>query len=335
MPRCLVSSPSFRVLRDFITRKMRMSHIYQPVMIKTLIKNGGAASLRQIAAEFLTQDESQLEYYEEITKAMPGKVLAKHHLVKKIDNTYSLVPDVSELSKEEKAEIIHLCDEAVDRYLTKRGTAAYDHRRQALGYISGSLRYEVLKRSGGRCDLCGISVEERAIEVDHILPRKHGGTDDSVNLQALCWKCNANKGARDATNFRAMKDSLSDRDPQCVFCTLSDVRIVASNTLAQAFRDAYPVTHLHTLVIPKRHVSTYFDLYTSERRGVEHLLDELRADILKRDQSVEGFNVGINNGEVAGQTVAHCHIHVIPRRRGDVSDPTGGVRGVIPGKAAY
>lgn len=312
-----------------------MSHIYQPVMIKTLIKNEGAASIRQIASEFLGKDESQLEYYEEITKAMPGKVLAKHHLVKKIDNTYSLVPDVSELSKEEKTEIISLCDGAVDQYLKKRGKAAYDHRRQALGYISGSLRYEVLKRSGGRCDLCGISVEERAIEVDHIIPRKHGGVDDLVNLQALCWKCNANKGARDATNFRAMKESLSYRDSMCLFCTLPNARIVASSNLVQAIRDAYPVTPLHTLVLPKRHVPTFFDLYSSERKGVDRLLDEMRAEILRRDKTVEGFNVGINNGAVAGQTIAHCHVHLIPRRRGDVGDPTGGVRGVIPGKAAY
>lgn len=314
---------------------MRMSHIYQPVMIKTLIRNGGAASLRQIAAEFLTQDESQLEYYEEITKAMPGKVLAKHHLVEKIDNTYSLVPDVSELSKEEKAEIIRLCDEAVDKYLTKRGKAAYDHRRQALGYVSGSLRYEVLKRSGGRCDLCGISKDEAAIEVDHILPRIHGGLDELENLQALCWKCNANKGDRDATDFRAIRNKFEDRDGTCVFCKLPPGRVIASNSLARAVWDNFPVTSLHALVIPNRHIPTYFDLYSSERRGVDRLLDTLRDDIVKRDKSVEGFNIGINNGEVAGQTVAHCHIHVIPRRRGDVDNPTGGVRGVIPGKAVY
>jgi len=73
-------------------------------------------------------------------------------------------------------------------YLQKRGTAVYGHRRAALGYLSGSLRYEVLKRTGFRCELCGISAEERAIEVDHILPRKHGGADDLTNLQALCFK---------------------------------------------------------------------------------------------------------------------------------------------------
>ena len=92
---------------------------------------------------------------------------------------------------------MRLCDEAISAYLQKRGKAVFDHRRAALGYLSGSLRYGVLKRAGFRCELCGISADERAIEVDHIIPRKHGGEDDSTNLQALCFKCNANKGARD------------------------------------------------------------------------------------------------------------------------------------------
>src|SRR5215471_15099272 len=87
-------------------------------------------------------------------------------------------------------------------YLQKRGTAVFDHRRAVLGYLSGSLRYEVLKRAGFRCELCGISADERAIEVDHIIPRKHGGEDNLTNLQALCYKCNANKGARDDEDFR-------------------------------------------------------------------------------------------------------------------------------------
>jgi ATP adenylyltransferase len=154
---------------------MRMSHIYQPVMIKELLTHGGKASIRNIAAAFLARDESQLEYYEQITKDMPGKVLAKHGIVKRDGDQYRLATDPSSLSSEESKELVRLCDEKVSTYLQKRGTAAYDHRRAALGYLSGSLRYEVLKRAGFRCELCGISADERAIEVDHIVPRKHGG----------------------------------------------------------------------------------------------------------------------------------------------------------------
>jgi ATP adenylyltransferase len=154
---------------------MRMSHIYQPVMISELLKSGGKASIRNIAAAFLSRDESQLEYYEQITKDMPGKVLGKHGIVERNGDEYRLAIDPSSLSSDERDELVRLCDEAISIYLRKRGTAVYDHRRAALGYLSGSLRYEVLKRAGFRCELRGISADERAIEVDHIIPRKHGG----------------------------------------------------------------------------------------------------------------------------------------------------------------
>jgi diadenosine tetraphosphate (Ap4A) HIT family hydrolase len=230
---------------------------------------------------------------------------------------------------------MRLCDEAIAAYLQKRGTAVYDHRRASSGYLSGSLRYEVLKRAGYRCELCGISADERAIEVDHILPRKHGGVDDLSNLQALCFKCNTNKGARDDQDFRIIREGLNARQSNCVFCELPQDRIVASNPLAVAVRDNYPVTRLHTLVIPKRHAVTFFDLFDPERRAINQLLDVLRLEILKNDASVSGFNVGINIGDTAGQTIDHAHVHLIPRRKGDVEDARGGVRGIIPGKAAY
>ena len=142
---------------------------------------------------FLARDESQLEYYEQITRRMPGKVLANHGVVERSAEGFRLALDPSSLSSVERDELIRLCDEAIDSYLQKRGAAAYDHGRAALGYLSGSLRYKVLKRAGLRCELCGVTADERAIEVDHILPRKHGGRDDLTNLQALCFKCNANK----------------------------------------------------------------------------------------------------------------------------------------------
>jgi ATP adenylyltransferase len=176
---------SFSHLRDFIQNKMRMAHIYQPVMIRELLTRGGKASVRNIAGAFLARDESQLEYYEQITKNMPGKILAKHGIVARDEEQYRLTTDPSSLSSHERKELIQLCDAAINAYLQKRGSVVYDHRRAALGYLSGSLRYEVLKRAGFRCELCGISADERAIEVDHILPRKHGGADDLTNPQSF------------------------------------------------------------------------------------------------------------------------------------------------------
>ena len=326
---------SFRHLRDFLQKQMRMSHIYQPVMVRELLTRGGKASIRSIAAAFLARDESQLEYYEQITKNMPGKVLAKHGVVVRDGDDYRLTIDPSSLSSEKRKELVGLCDAAISGYLQKRGAAVYDHRRAALGYISGSLRYEVLKRAGFRCELCGIPANERAIEVDHIFPRKHGGEDDLTNLQALCFKCNANKGARDDEDFRVIREGIKARQAGCVFCALQEDRIVASNVLTNAIRDNYPVTELHTLVIPKRHAATFFDLFEPERRAVNQLLVSLRNEIIVKDASVIGFNIGMNNGSTAGQTIGHAHVHLIPRRQGDVQDPRGGVRGVIPGKAIY
>src|SRR5262249_9207019 len=158
---------------------------------------------------------------------------------------------------------------------------------------------------------------------------------DSANLQALCWLCNTNKGAGDATDFGRVRDAYEVRDAACLFCSVSTEAIVASNSLAFAIRDRFPVTSLHTLVISRRHVSDYFELHDSEVRAMHRLLHEVREGVLQNDKSVLAFNVGANAGTVAGQTVPHCHIHLIPRRQGDLQNPRGGVRAVIPGKADY
>ena len=170
------------------------------------------------------------------------------------------------------------------------------------------------------------------MEVEHILPRKYCGSDELENLQALCSKCSADAG--DETDFRKIGESYSARQEGCRFCEPIAAPVV-SNALAYAIRDGNPVTPLHTLVIPRRHVESFFDLHGAERNAIFALLNEMRSDIQLKDGTVEGFNIGINNGEVAGQSVSHVHVHLIPRRRGDVENPRGGVRGVIPRKSNY
>ncbi len=121
----------------------------------------------------------------------------------------------------------------------------------------------------------------------------------------------------------------------CLFCSVGEERLIAGNDLAFAVRDGFPVTELHSLVIPRRHVSDYFDLSKEELLACNELLRIVKEEILAKDPSVKGFNVGVNSGLVAGQSVFHCHIHLIPRREGDVPNPRGGIRHVIPGKGAY
>lgn len=121
----------------------------------------------------------------------------------------------------------------------------------------------------------------------------------------------------------------------CIFCSLTIDRIISENELCFAIKDAFPVTEHHTLIIPKRHIADYFDLYQPERNAIEAMLYEQRQSILDYDPTVTGFNIGINAGASAGQTVFHVHVHLIPRRDGDVQNPRGGVRGVIPNKQSY
>jgi ATP adenylyltransferase len=192
-----------------------------------------------------------------------------------------------------------------------------------------------LKRARYRCKLCGISAEYKALEVDHIIPRNKGGTDDVSNLQALCYSCNATKRDRDDMDFRGVVARYKDREQSCSFCTIEAERVVAQNELCFAIRDGYPVSPHHTLIIPKRHVANFFDLYQPELNAVHALLRNMEAELRDTDEQVTGFNIGVNVGRDAGQTVFHVHVHLIPRRHGDVDNPRGGVRGVIPGKQDY
>ena len=143
------------------------------------------------------------------------------------------------------------------------------------------------------------------------------------------------KRDRDDTNFRAVIDSFSYKDPDCVFCTVPPDMVIAENHLAYAILDRYPVTASHALIIPKRHISDYFELGSSESNACQRLLETVRQKLKGQDRTIDGFNIGINAGEAAGQTIFHSHIHLIPRRPGDVANPRGGVRHTIPGKGYY
>ena len=120
----------------------------------------------------------------------------------------------------------------------------------------------------------------------------------------------------------------------CPFCTLPLERIIDSNDLALVIRDGYPVSPGHTLVIPKRHIGSWFEITSEEQNAMLDLLRKAKA-VLEEEFKPDGYNIGINDGPTAGQTVPHLHMHLISRFKGDLEDPRGGVRWIIPGKAKY
>ena len=127
------------------------------------------------------------------------------------------------------------------------------------------------------------------------------------------------------------------RDPNnpCLFCNINESGVAHENDLAYASFDSYPVSKDHCLIITKRHIIDYFELSKEELIACHKLVKILKDEITIKDQSVKGFNLGTNIGKVSGQSIFHCHFHLIPRRDGDVENPQGGVRSVIPSKQHY
>jgi diadenosine tetraphosphate (Ap4A) HIT family hydrolase len=120
----------------------------------------------------------------------------------------------------------------------------------------------------------------------------------------------------------------------CPFCNLDRSKLIVESEVAFALLDAFPVTEGHTLIVPRRHVTSIFQLSPQDLAALWAMVGEVRQR-LQQNLAFDGVNVGVNDGSAAGQTVEHAHIHLIPRINGDVQDPRGGVRNIIPSKARY
>ena len=128
---------------------------------------------------------------------------------------------------------------------------------------------------------------------------------------------------------------MKDPNNPCLFCNIKESGVAHKNDLAYASYDSYPVSDHHCLIIPKRHIKSYFDLSNDELIACNELIKIVKEEIILKDETVRGFNVGSNIEKTAGQSIMHCHIHLIPRREGDVDNPQGGVRSVIPKNQHY
>ena len=258
-------------LRRFLETEMAMSHIYQPVMIRTMLDGGGAATRRQIAAAISAADLSQLEYYEQVVSRYPGPVLRRRGIVDYDKGVFRLAGEYRRLDEWERAELRAVCDLRVAEFVAKRQDRIWAHRAGNADPVPGTLRWQVISRALGRCEACGISSAERALEVDHIVPRSKGGSNELWNLQALCSLCNVQKLDREAVDFRAAHEAAGHRRANCRLCEAAPFEDM-QNTLALVVEDpAGPA------VAPRRHGVSYIDLWQSEVNAMRELERSLHA----------------------------------------------------------
>jgi ATP adenylyltransferase len=322
---------TYQELKLFLEKKMVMSHIYQPLLIKLLVDSGGVATVRHLALQFLGYDESQVMYYEKTLKNMPIKVLSRHGVIKR--NEQLVMLEVQKLSLEQKAEIKKICEQKIQDFIVNRGLSIWDYRLLDANVVPDSLRFRVLKEARGRCAMCGVTRDDRPIDIDHIIPLSKGGKTVYSNLQVLCSKCNRSKGNKDQTDFRSLPKV---NESTCLFCSLLDSKkVIDENEFAFSIMDKYPVTTGYVLIIPIRHIASYSEITSAEMLAIHDLI-KIRTRLLSEEnQGVSDYNIGVNNGENAGQTIHHLHFHLIPRRKGDVVNPRGGIRSVVPEKKEY
>lgn len=198
LPAIRFRSVNYADLEDFLTRRMRMSHVYQPLLVRLLIEAGGSATVRQLARGLAAADEAQVAYYEDRLKQMPLPVLKRHGVVSKDGDLVSL--KMPALTFEQSIELQALCNQRIAQFLSARGQSAWTGMLEAAP-VPDSVRYDVLKRDRV-CQLCGNGPSDGVLEVDHIVPRSRRGSNDVSNLQVLCRTCNRGKSNRDDEDFR-------------------------------------------------------------------------------------------------------------------------------------
>jgi hypothetical protein len=191
---------TFDELLKFIEEDLRMSHVYQPLLISFLVQSGGAATVRQLAQEFALADEASVLHYEKRIKEMPIPVLAKRGVVSKKLNLVEL--QVNDLTYAQSSRIRAACEKRIADFLESRGVDVWSGLLE-MDPVPSTVRFDVLKRDR-KCVLCGAAPEidsEVRLHVDHIVPRSKGGSNEMSNLQVLCSECNLGKSNRDNTAF--------------------------------------------------------------------------------------------------------------------------------------
>lgn len=289
-------------LEEFIHRKMKMTHIYQPIMIRALLESrDNKATVEDIARKFLNNDESQLNYYKKITKRWPHITLRKRGVVSYEKGTYTMLLD-RKLTRNQRRRLKELCDLRLDEFIDKDPWIK-KFREMDKRWVTSGLRYDVLSRSRGVCVACGARSTEAMLHVDHIIPRSLGGRTEPGNLQALCSTCNTQKRNRDERNFLRDHYRLKFRRSGCPLCKAKDVM---TNELARAVRPREPLADGHVVVAPGRHVGSFMELIPAERQlclnMVDGVIERMREDTGAKRFDVTGFD----------RSADHFHVDVVP-----------------------
>ena len=188
---------TFEELLEFVNNRMRMAHVYQPLVLEFLADSGGTATVRQLAVAMAAADEAAIDWYENKIDEMPVPVLSNHGVVTRDGPLVRLATEP--LSYQQRAQLVAACEARIARFLDERGIGVWSGLVESLP-VPESIRYQVLARDR-KCVLCGAGPETVQLQVDHITPRSRGGSNDLTNLQVLCATCNRGKSNRDDTDF--------------------------------------------------------------------------------------------------------------------------------------
>ena len=297
----------YAALESFIRKQMKMTHIYQPLMIRTILESdSGSATVDDIARVFVGQDRSYLEYYKKIVKRWPHDTLVRKRKVAQYDRKsrlYSLQLDGS-LSVKQKEKLIELCNLRLDEFIGNDNWIM--GRRITAGRATlGSSRYDILAKSKGVCVACGTPARETQLDIDHIVPIACGGHDTLDNMQALCYACNRQKRDRDETDFLLWHKQLQfAKNPKCRLCD-GRYRTNLHN------RMAFAATEKNCFVAPVRHVSSFSEMIPSERQLCMTLVDHVKDKLRTAYPNAVFDLLGLNDDS----DMEHCRIRIVPRRR--------------------
>ena len=289
---------------------MKMTHIYQPIMIKTLLESRDyKAKRRDIAGQFLGMDLSQLNYYEAIVGRWPHQTLESHNVVKysKKHKEYTLLLD--DITEEQKDRLVELCDLRLKEFIDT-DPAIRRYRELDKRSISGSVRYDILKRSKGVCVACGVSSMEALLHVDHIVPINAGGQDHPDNMQALCYKCNTQKRDRDDTDFLLEHKRLQFRKAGCKMCVKREYGIENSMAYGMLSKNDKP-----SMIVPKRHVRSFVELIPAERSLCLALVDRVAQHLKEQDRIVKHVDVAFDVSSPHHHHHHHYSIKLVPTKQ--------------------